>query len=299
MAQRTGYGAEMHPDADFFGLTPADGSGTFRFRVENRLARLDGHLYGGTAIAVSIVAGELVSGRPVRWMTTQFVATAAPDAEITVTAEVLAPGRRTNQLRVTGTDGSGAVMFASLGASGLDRSDGLHGTFENPPGVDPPEDSEPWSSPFRAMVRHAGVELDLPEGPNDLGFNSVVEFREPSIRTHPDPGPGRICMWVRRRDDGPFTPALAAFVADMVPLSVAAACGVLAGGVSLDNSIRIGEFPDTDWVLLDLRPHLATSDYGHGAAHLWSRDGRLLATASQSASMIRFDPSAFPFGPGD
>jgi acyl-CoA thioesterase len=31
--------------------------------------------------------------------------------------------------------------------------------------------------------------------------------------------------------------------------------------------------------------------YGHGVAHVWSRDGHLLATASQTASMIVFDPA--------
>ena len=87
---------------------------------------------------------------------------------------------------------------------------------------------------------------------------------------------------------------MAAYLADMVPLSVALACGVMAGGTSLDNTIRIGSFVDTEWVLLDLRPHLAAGDYGHGTAHLWSESGHLLATASQTASMIRFDPTQLP-----
>ena len=100
---------------------------------------------------------------------------------------------------------------------------------------------------------------------------------------------------MRRRDGGPITPAIAAYMADMVPMSVAHACGVLAGGTSLDNSIRIGTFVETDWVLLDLRPHLAVGDYGHGAAHVWSRDGHLMATASQTASMMRFDPANAPW----
>ena len=66
-------------------------------------------------------------------------------------------------------------------------------------------------------------------------------------------------------------------------------------GTSLDNSIRVGEFVDTEWVLLDLRPHLAAGDYGHGTVHVWSEDRRLLATASQTASMMRFDPADPPW----
>lgn len=121
----------------------------------------------------------------------------------------------------------------------------------------------------------------------------MIEIREPEVLDHPDPGPGRLCLWVRRADREPISPAVAAYTADMVPLSVAHAFGVLAGGTNLDNTIRIGTFVESEWILLDLRPHLAVGVYGHGAAHIWSQDRRLLATASQTASMIHFD-----FGPG-
>lgn len=288
----------MSSDVDFLGLGAGEGPGRFTFRVRNHLARLDGNLYGGTAIAVSIAVSEIVSERRALWMTTQFVSTAPADAEISVHAEVLAPGRRTNQVRVTGTDEQGAVMFASLGATGHHREGGLAGVFENAPVVSRPEDSAPRGGPFHTMLRLAGIE-DPPPVPDDLGFNSVVEFREPEVEQHPDPGPGRICMWVRRRDGVPVTPATVAFMADMVPLSVAAACGVVAGGISLDNSIRIGTFTESEWVLMDLRPHLAVGGYGHGAAHVWSEDGHLLATASQTASMLRFEIGDAPWGRKD
>lgn len=284
----------MPSDADFLGLTPAGPDGHYQFTVSNHLARLDGKLYGGTAIAVSITAAELVSGRPGLWMTTQFVSTAPADATISVVAEVLAPGRRTNQVRITGTDESGDVMFASLGATGHHRPDGLTGTFENPPEVSAPVDSVSWATPFMAVLRNAGVNVELPAMPSTTGFASVLEFREPTIHQHPDPGPGRICVWVRRRDGKAVTPAMAAYIADMVPLSVAHACGAVAGGISLDNTIRIGSFEPTEWVLVDLRPHMAVGDYGHGAAHIWSETGHLLATASQTASMLHFDISSMP-----
>ena len=135
----------------------------------------------------------------------------------------------------------------------------------------------------------------MPPVPEGVGFTTVIEFRAPEIHSHPDPGPGRICIWARRRDHVPVTPALAAFVADMVPLSIAAACGVLGRGVSLDNSIRVGAFEETEWVLVDLRPHLAVGDYGHGVAHLWSERGHLLGTASQSATMTRLDLDDLPW----
>jgi acyl-CoA thioesterase len=282
----------MPTDAEFLGLTPLDDAGRFHFRVVNHLARLDGHLYGGTAIAVSIAAAEAVSERAAVWMTTQYVATAPPGEELTVQAEVLAPGRRTNQVRVTCTNPDGRVMFASLGATGHHR-DGVAGEYENAPVVDPPEVSPPWGGPLAGRAEMAGFEP--PPLPPGVGFNASIEFRAPTVHDHPDPGPGRMCLWVRRRDRTPVTPAVAAFMADMVPLSVSMAAGVVAGGTSLDNTIRIGAFEPTEWVLVDLRPHLAAGDYGHGAAHIWSESGHLLAAASQSCSMFRFDPRNLPW----
>lgn len=283
----------MQVDETFLGLRGGE-DGRFRFTVEDHLARLDGRLYGGTAIAVSVTAAERVSERSALWMTTQFVSTVGSGTEVTAHAEVLAPGRRTNQVRVTGTSPTGEVVFASLGATGHPRLDGLSGEFEQAPEVRPPDDAERWDSPFSAF-RDLAPDLELPPIPPGTGFTGVIEMRKAEVIRHPDHGPGRICIWVRRRDGGKITPAIAAYMADMVPMSVAHACGVLAGGTSLDNSIRIGTFVETDWILLDLRPHLAVGDYGHGAAHVWSRDGHLMATASQTASMMRFDPADLPW----
>jgi acyl-CoA thioesterase len=287
--------ARVASDSAFLGLDGDPATGRYEFVVEDRLARLDGRLYGGTAIAVSLAATEQVTERPALWMTTQFVSTAGQGERIDVHVEVLAPGKRTNQVRVTGTDTSGRTVFASVGAAGHHREGGLAGTFERCPVVAGPADAERWTTPFSGMARAAGIEVPEDFLPEETGFSAVIDLREAEVADHPDPGPGRICLWVRRRDRQAITPALAAYMADMVPLSVAHASGVFAGGVSLDNSIRIGTFTETEWILIDLRPHLAAGDYGHGSAHLWDPDGHLLATASQTASMRRFDPANLPW----
>lgn len=281
---------DLAGDIDFLGLERLRGTGYFEFTVTSQLSRLDGRLYGGTAIAVSVAVAELVSERSALWMTTQFVSTVETGTPVGVEAEILAPGKRTNQVRVTGKSPTGAVVFASLGATGHHREGGLNGVFETCPTVTAPDESEPWTSPFAGMRESAGDVTGT-----DRGFNRVLELRGATILDHPEQGPGRTCLWVRRRDGAAVTPALAAYMADMVPMSVGRALGVLAGGTSLDNSIRIGEFVDTEWVLLDLRPHLAAGDYGHGTAHVWSADGRLMATASQTSTMIRFDPDDLPW----
>lgn len=287
------FAQRLENDIEFLGLTADTEPGLYHFTVENHLARLDGRLYGGTALAASITAAEALSRREALWMTTQFVATAPGGAEISVTAEVLASGRRTSQLRVTGADSDGQVMFASLGATGIHRPDGLNGVFEHCPSVTPPKDCEKLSNPFAGLSRLVPDGFELPRFPENLGMGAVMELRHPTILEHPDPGPGRVCIWMRRKDGHPITPAVAAFMADMVPISIAHGCQVIAGGTSLDNTIRIGTFVESDWILLDLRAHLVAGNYGHGAAHIWSVDGDLMATASQTASMVQFDMTKF------
>ena len=283
----------MNSDAEFLGLESTGEPGRYRFVVEPHLARHDGYLYGGTAIAVSVAVAELVTERTTLWMTTQFVATSPPKEVISVHAEVLAPGRRTNQVRVTGTDSNGVTMFASLGATAHLRPQGLTGAFEKMPDVDPPEKSIPQTSPFQAMLRHAGIDYQVPEEVQRVGFTQVIEFREPTVHSHPDPGPGRSCFWVRRVDNEPISAAIAAFMADMVPMSVAHAAGSIGGGISLDNTIRAAEFDETRWILIDMRPHIAVGGYGHGSVFIWSQSGRLLAQAGQSCSLIQFSPEDF------
>jgi acyl-CoA thioesterase len=46
--------------------------------------------------------------------------------------------------------------------------------------------------------------------------------------------------------------------------------------------IRILDLVPTDCVLCDNQVHGIAKGFGHGRVHLWSEDGRLMATGSQS-----------------
>lgn len=277
----------MSSDVEFLGLTGAEtGPGRYRFTVTEVLSRPDGFLYGGTAIAVSVAAAELVSERNTVWMTTQFVSSVAKGSNVSVHAEVLAEGKRTNQVRVTATSDNGDIVFASLGATGSARPDALNGVFERPPQVPGPLRDGDGGSPFRSMRKAAGLGDDAPPMPL-AGFMLASEMQMAS-EFEDESG---LCVWARRRDGAPITPAIAAFLADLVPMGVSHGLGVMAAATSLDNTIRIGTFTDPEWVLLQIEPHFVSNSYGHGAAHVWDPDGNLLATASQSASMFTFDPT--------
>jgi acyl-CoA thioesterase len=261
-------------DLAFLGLERTGGE-RWTFELVERLCRLDLQLYGGTALAVAVATMEAEAGRPVLWATVQFVRSVPVGSRLDVHTEVLAGGHRASQLRCTATC-DGEVVFCGLGSA--------------------------------ADARPGSAQLAVPSFPAVAGPESAVGLRVPTPFTLPDRPTGwmlvtdmRVAEWVDgsdRRDrralwarwkDRPLTRPAIAFVADMVPSGVAHALGRVGGGISLDNSIRFGPEPVGDWLLVELDPHLAEGGYGHGAARLWSEDGRLLGIASQSAKLLLFD----------
>jgi acyl-CoA thioesterase len=53
----------------------------------------------------------------------------------------------------------------------------------------------------------------------------------------------------------------------------------------LDNTLRVVELSPTEWVLCDITVYALSGGYAQGHSYLWSENGRLLATASQSMSV--------------
>jgi acyl-CoA thioesterase len=248
-----------------------EGSRSGRFELVPALARHDGALYGGTAIAASVVAMEAATGHGVLWITTQYVATARLGDVIECTVDVLARGRNICQVQVTGRFES-EVLFVSLGSTATPRQGGLEGQYQAMPRTAPPEACE---SMIFGLGRADGFK----------GFTEQVEYRLAESLGPPETAPP-LALWVRLNGDRPFTPAGIAFVADMVPGAIARCAGKVGGGASLDNSLRFGRNPDDqEWILLELRGHMAVGAHAHGSVSVWSRTGELLAVGGQSANM--------------
>src|SRR5438270_7769635 len=96
------------------------GEGRWSFELTSPLTRHDGKLYGGAGIAVSVATMEAETARDALWTTTQFVGQADMGEQIDCQVEVLASGRRTSQVRVTGAVND-RIIFTALGASGANR----------------------------------------------------------------------------------------------------------------------------------------------------------------------------------
>jgi acyl-CoA thioesterase len=138
------------------------------------------------------------------------------------------------------------------------------------PDVPPPDDAPEWRprTPFP-------IPRDVPS------WLTITDLRDA-----PSPGRGQ-AMWARMREMRQTRSTLG-FLADMVPAAVINAAGRQGGGTSLDNAMRFGPPPETEWILVDFDPYIASGGYVHGAARLWSSDGVLLGVASQTASVFLF-----------
>lgn len=276
----------LSADVDMLGLEftagadGGDGPNRCCFELTPRIGRHDGTLYGGAAIAVSVVAMEAASNRPALWVTTQFVSTAQQGDTIECTAEVLANGRNISQVQVTGRLGE-RILFVSLGSTATPRADGMEGQFQTMPAMTAPDESPT-------------VLFGDPKG--FRGFLSQVEYREAKMKDGAEGGPP-LALWARLSDGKPMTRAAISFVADMVPGGIAREANMIGGGISLDNSLRFGALPsDVEWVLLEMRAHMASGAHAHGSVAVWSPEGDLLAVGGQSANMARMvSPEEYGF----
>ena len=256
-------------DTEWLGLA-CHGDGRWSFELTPPLSRFDGKFYGGTGIAVATALLEADTDRAALWATVQFAASADVGDRIDCRVERLAHGRRTSQVRLTGCVGD-RIVFAALGATGAPRSAPLEAQFGTMPDVTPPGELGPW----RPRVPFP-VDMDRPS------WLTIADIREPEgDRT------GRV-LWARMREM-PQSRATLGFLADMVPSAVVRAAGRAGAGTSLDNAVRFGPAPDTEWILLDFDPYLISGGYAHGGARVWSPDGTLLAVASQTATLLLFD----------
>jgi acyl-CoA thioesterase len=273
--------SESSLDARLIGLEAVGepSEGRLRFPLTPHLCRPDGKLYGGTGIAATVAAMELVTGRPTLWASSQLVGVPMLGDVVDVLVEPLARGHYVDQVRVTASVG-GVVAFAAVGSTATVRADGLSGTGETMPRVTAPDDSTDRMGSSQA--RRWGSD----GGP---GHHRVSQMRTAlPLDGEPPFAPGHLCMWARLVDETTTTAAKLGFLGDMVPIAACDAAGVQGAGTSLDNSLRVGHLVDSEWVLLDIHGSIAHGGYGYGVAHLWSPDGVLLGTAHQTAKLFSF-----------
>lgn len=239
-----------------------------------------GSLFGGSGLAAGVAALEVSADRPVVWATGQYVSTVAQGAVMDIEVGFPAMGHSMAQGRAVGTVGD-AEIISIVGALGRRREE-VRGVWASAPVVPRPSECELLERHFEVPCVHDHVDVRLAGGM--FGFNGQGT---PS-------GDGHLRLWVRLPEVALDAPALA-LIADYMSAGVGNAFGTRVHCTSLDNTIRyanpLTDDDADDWVLCDAEVAFAGNGLAYGSGHIWSEDGRLLATASQSMTVgLMTDP---------
>jgi acyl-CoA thioesterase-2 len=255
----------------FLGMEPVGDTLHWRMRVEPHLTTPGNFLFGGCGLGAALVALEGAAERPTVWATAQYLSYAPThsvvDWEVTL---AVAGGHVTQGRAVARVDGR--EILTVNGALGQDELE-VSGIWVEPPDVAPPDECPPRFLP--AMFRNTildRVEVRVAKG---LMFDDMDG----------QPGSPDSALWARV--PGHLSPSAAtlAIFGDYVSGGVSHPLGRRTMGRSLDNTLRVAQLKPTEWVLCDIRMHALVGGYAQGIAFLWSQDGDLLATASQSTGV--------------
>lgn len=229
-------------------------------------------LFGGAGLGAAIAAMEAATARPVVWATAQYLSFARPGATLDLEVVVPVAGRYSSQARVVArVDG---VEIITVNAALGSRPGDVSMAWPEMPVVPPPDDCPPMRYDWvrRDDDLNASFEQRIASG----RFGAARGDGVPSVD-------GCSAMWVRPSDPAePIDRVMLALMADFVPSGVGHALGASVGANSLDNTIRYLDIVPTAWVLCSTRIDGIHAGFGHGRMHLFSEQGALLATASQS-----------------
>ncbi|HEX4867099.1 MAG TPA: thioesterase family protein [Acidimicrobiales bacterium] len=260
---------------EWLGLQPTHNPMRWTLPITPGISTGHQFLFGGCGLGAAVAALEGSAGRPLVWATAQYLSYANPPSIMDIDVTIAVAGRQVTQARAVGHVGDREILTvnAALGERPLDAE----GQWVEPPEVPDPKDCGPR----------------IPRFPDtDSILNRIDTRLARALPMDQIPAPagmpgGRSALWARIPDVLEMSAATLAILGDYVPFGIGQALGAMAGGNSLDNTLRIGRLVPTEWVLLDVRIHAVRNGFGHGDVHLWAQDGTLLATASQS-TIVRY-----------
>lgn len=264
----------------FYGLIPTDNPNRWELPIVAELCSGLGALFGGCGLGACLVALEADTGRPTVWATAQYLSYARPGTVLDIDTTEVVRGHSVSQARAVARTNGEEIL--TVNAAFGNRSVPFGGQWAIRPDVPGPDDCPP-----RVLFER-----------HDNTIMSRLDMRIARARDMDnfpaEPGDGRAALWVRMPGLLEMSAGALAIVGDYVPFGIGQALGQRAGGNSLDNTLRIARRDPTEWVLADVRVHAVHDGFGHGLVHLWSENGNLLGTASQSTivRMWRDEPPA-------
>jgi acyl-CoA thioesterase len=260
---------------EFLGMESVGDHLHWRLTVVPELTTPGNFLFGGCGLGAALVAIEAASQRPTVWSTAQYLSYAPTGSVLDLTVTLAAVGRRVTQGRVVGYVGDTEILTvnAAVGAPGRLQAGGVWATA---PEVPPPDECPPRRLPaFNSTSIFDRIDVRLARG---------LSFEEIGAGTGA-PGEPTSALWARVPGHLEPSAATLAIIGDYVSGGVSQPLARRVMSRSLDNTLRMVQLQPTEWVLCDIRMQALVAGYGQGIAYLWSEQGDLLATASQSMSV--------------
>jgi len=235
-------------------------------------------LFGGVGMAAAISAMEQTTGRQVIWATAHYLSFARPGSIVDLDVWVPAAGRVTSQATVIAHIDDSQIITVKAALGGQDDAPVEQWvTMPEVPGPDDCPEVYSWRNQPKGLIPR--FETRLAYGTYNDG--TPVEGK----------GEGRVTFWIRSREGLPADSQFLAVAADYVSVGLTGALGYFAGGSSLDNTVRFGRIEPVEWVLCDVRIEMLHRGVAHGVMHLYSQQGTLMASASQSLIVRAFPGS--------
>jgi acyl-CoA thioesterase-2 len=247
-------------------------------------------IYGGQALAQAMNAATRTvdSARRVHSLHAYFLRPGDPSRPILYDVDPIRDGRRFSTRRVVGWQGGRAMFSTSISfqipEQGLDHQDSM-------PDVPPPESLEGEFAYRSRMAQEHPESFRVPR-------RAPVDYRpvEPINRHRPAKRPPVFGVWMRTNgtigDEPGMHYALAAYMSDNYLMSTA----LLPHGyaydsaelqtASIDHGLWFyGDFRADEWLYYELRSPRASGGRGFNMGSIYTRDGRLVATAVQEGLM--------------
>jgi len=243
-------------------------------------------VFGGQILAQTLVAAHLsVPDQTVKSLHTVFARAAAVERPLDIAVEAMSTGRSFSSLTVTISQGD-RLCARSLVLTERDAEDLIRHAPEPPEG---------------------GPEAATATAGGDGGATSWWETRTVDGVDISDPeavGPPRLGVWMRFPGAGPDPrrgQALAAYASDGFLIGTAlrphpgfgqSLAHVEFNTTVLTHTLSFHEpFGADEWVLLDQEAPYAGRGRSYGRAHVWTADGRLVASFVQDAMIRAFPPT--------
>ena len=227
-------------------------------------------MFGGIALGAAVLAMERTCDRPALWATAQYLSYARPGSTVDFDVRQPMQGHRISQARVVGHVGDQEIIAAYAALGG--RTSRIDDQWVEAPPAPPPADCP-------LVERWRREEGDL----HSRFEQRLVSGRYQGRAVEGGRGAGRVVLWVRRQDSAPIERVALCVIADFVLSAVTDAIGALAGGTSLDNTIRFARAEETEWALCDMSIESVQNGVIHAAMRIFSESGVLLASAAQTA----------------